>query len=99
LTRAIVILNLPAFPQLFIVVFVIFPRLGQGRFLPNRFQFTSHPAVLLPIVFVEVTLLLIVSQSVSLGIEHPCVTCDQMLLPVLMLLSEIYGLVPVRRPL
>jgi hypothetical protein len=40
---------------------------------------------------VEVTLRLTVSQSVCLGIEHPCGACDQILLPVGMLLSEIYG--------
>jgi hypothetical protein len=34
-----------------------------------------------------------VSQSVCLGIEHPCGTCDQMLFPVGMLLSEICSLV------
>jgi hypothetical protein len=38
-------------------------------------------------------------QSVCLGIEHPCGTCDQILLPVWMLLYEIWGLVSVRRPL
>jgi hypothetical protein len=30
-------------------------------------------------------------QSVCLGIEHPCGTCDQISLPVGMLLSEICG--------
>jgi hypothetical protein len=30
-----------------------------------------------------------VSQSACLGIEHPCGTCNQILLPVAMLLSEI----------
>jgi hypothetical protein len=50
-------------------------------------------------VEVEVTLRLTVSQSVCLGIEHPCGTCDQILLPVEMLLSEICGLVSVERPL
>jgi hypothetical protein len=39
------------------------------------------------------------SQSVCLGIEHPCGTCDQALLPVGMLLSEICGLVSIGRPL
>jgi hypothetical protein len=39
------------------------------------------------------------SQSVCLGIEHPCEICDQILLPVGMLLSEICGLVSVGRPL
>jgi hypothetical protein len=47
----------------------------------------------------EVTLRLTVSQSVCLGIEHPCRTCDQILLPVRMLLSEICGLVSVGHPL
>jgi hypothetical protein len=41
------------------------------------------------IVEIEVTLRLTVNQSVCLGIEHPCGTCDQILLPVGMLLSEI----------
>jgi hypothetical protein len=40
-----------------------------------------------------------VSQSVCLGIEYPCGTCDQILFPVGMLLSEICGLVSVGRPL
>jgi hypothetical protein len=48
---------------------------------------------------VEVTLRLIVSQSLCLGIEHPCGTCDQILFPVGMLLSEICGLVSIGRPL
>jgi hypothetical protein len=47
----------------------------------------------------EVTLPLTVSQSVCLGIEHPYGTCDQILLPVGMLLSEICGHFSVRRPL
>jgi hypothetical protein len=51
------------------------------------------------VVEVEVTLRLTVSQSVCLGIEHPCGTCDQILLPVGMLLSEICSLVSVERPL
>jgi hypothetical protein len=38
------------------------------------------------------------SQSVCLGIEHPCGTCDQILLPVGML-SEICGLVSLGHPL
>jgi hypothetical protein len=38
-------------------------------------------------------------KSVCLGIEHPCGTCDQILLPVGMLLYEICGLVFVGRPL
>jgi hypothetical protein len=52
---------------------------------------------------IEVTLRLTVSQSVSqsecLGIEYPCGTCDQILLPVGMLLSEICCLLSVGRPL
>jgi hypothetical protein len=52
---------------------------------------------------VEVTLRLTdsqsVSQSVCLGIEYPCGTCDQILLPVGMLLSEICGPVSRGRPL
>jgi hypothetical protein len=39
------------------------------------------------------------TQSAWLGIEHPCGTCDQILLPVGMLLSGIRGLVSVGRPL
>jgi hypothetical protein len=50
-------------------------------------------------VEVEVTLRLTASQSVCLGIEHPCGACDQTLLPVAMLLSEICGLVSIGRPL
>jgi hypothetical protein len=46
-------------------------------------------------VEVEVTLRLTVGQSVCLDIEHPCGTCDQILNPVGMLLSEICGLVSV----
>jgi hypothetical protein len=38
---------------------------------------------------VQVTLQLMVSQSVCLGIEHRCAICDQILLPVGMLLDEI----------
>jgi hypothetical protein len=40
-----------------------------------------------------------VSQSVCLGVEHPCGTCDKILFPVCMLLSEICVLVSVWRPL
>jgi hypothetical protein len=36
-------------------------------------------------------------QSARLGIEHPCGTWDQILLPVGILLSQICGLVPVGR--
>jgi hypothetical protein len=56
------------------------------------------PAMLFE-VKVEVTLRLTVSQSVCLGIEYPCGTCDQILFPVGILLSEICGLVSVARPL
>jgi hypothetical protein len=38
-------------------------------------------------------------QSVCLGIEYPCGTCDQILFPVGMLLSEICRLVFIGRPL
>jgi hypothetical protein len=38
-------------------------------------------------------------QSVCLGIEQPCGTCDQILLPVGMLLADIWGLVSLGRPL
>jgi hypothetical protein len=48
---------------------------------------------------VEVTLQLTDSQSICLGIEYPCGTCDQMLFPVGMLLSEICGLVSIGRHL
>jgi hypothetical protein len=48
---------------------------------------------------VEVTLRLTVGHSVCLGIEHPCGSCDQILLPVGMLLFEICGLVSVGSPL
>jgi hypothetical protein len=41
---------------------------------------------------VEVTLRLTISQPICLGIEHPCGTCDYILLPVGMLLSEICGI-------
>jgi hypothetical protein len=47
---------------------------------------------------VEVTLRLTVSQSVCLGIEHPCETCDLILLSVEILLSEICSFVSVGRP-
>jgi hypothetical protein len=50
------------------------------------------------LVEVEVTLRLAVIQSVFLGIEHPCGTCDQILLPVRVLLSQICRLISVRRP-
>jgi hypothetical protein len=45
----------------------------------------------------EVTLWPTVTQSVRLGVEHPCGTCDQILLPVGMLLSEIWGHISVGR--
>jgi hypothetical protein len=40
-----------------------------------------------------------VSKSVYLGVEHPCGTCDRILLLVGMLLSENCGLISVGRPL
>jgi hypothetical protein len=39
------------------------------------------------------------TQSACLGIKYPCGTSDQILFPVRMLLSEIYGLVSMWRPL
>jgi hypothetical protein len=45
----------------------------------------------------EVTLRPTVNQLACLGIEHTCGTCDQILLPVRVLLSEICGLVSVGR--
>jgi hypothetical protein len=47
----------------------------------------------------EVTLRLTGSQSLCLGVEHPFGICDQILLPVGMLLSELCGLVSVERSL
>jgi hypothetical protein len=47
---------------------------------------------------VEVTLRLTVCQSVCLGVEHPCGTYEQTLLPVGMLLSGSCCLVSVGRP-
>jgi hypothetical protein len=46
----------------------------------------------------EVTLRLTVGQSVCPGIEHPCGTCDQILLTVGMLLFEVCSLVSVGAP-
>jgi hypothetical protein len=46
---------------------------------------------------VEVTLRLTFSQSVCFGIQHPCGTCDQILLPVEMLLSEICGVLVITK--
>jgi hypothetical protein len=72
------------------------------RFRASIAYILSH-SYHVPEVEVEVTLRLSVSQSVSqsvsLGIEHPCGTCNQILLSVGMLLSEICGLVSVGRPL
>jgi hypothetical protein len=50
-------------------------------------------------VEVEASLRLTFSQSICLGIEYPCGTSDQILLPVEMLLTEICVLVSVGRPL
>jgi hypothetical protein len=57
------------------------------------------PVCILNLSEVEVALRLTVSQSVCLCIEQPCGTCDQILLPVGVLLSEVCGLISVRRPL
>jgi hypothetical protein len=57
-----------------------------------KIVFTSDKTLFIAQVEVEVVLQLMVSQSVCLGIEHPCGTCDQILLPVEMLLSEICSL-------
>jgi hypothetical protein len=48
---------------------------------------------------VKVTLRLPVSQSESLGIEHPCGTCDQVLLPLGRCLPQSCCLVSMGRPL
>jgi hypothetical protein len=56
--------------------------------LATRYYFLSE-CYCLKFPKVEVTLGLMVSQSVSLGFERPCGTCDQILLPVGMLLAEI----------
>jgi hypothetical protein len=67
-------------------------------------ELTLRPASLLWIGVIcerwgEVALRLMVSRSICLGIKHPCRTCDQILLPVRMLLSEICSRVSVGRPL
>jgi hypothetical protein len=73
------------------------PLLGRSCQLRMIFQYLQ---LLLHILLeVEVTLRLMVSQSVCLCIEHPCETWDQILLPVGMLLSKICSLVSVGRPL
>jgi hypothetical protein len=63
--------------------------------LEATFLYLFYTGTVIPSKF-EVTLRLTVSQSVCLGIEHPCGTCDQILLPVGILLSESCGLVSVR---
>jgi hypothetical protein len=60
-----------------------------------RFSYKGTATLQTIEVEVEVTLRLTVSQSVCLGIEQPCGTCDQILLPVGMLLSEICGFISV----
>jgi hypothetical protein len=55
--------------------------------LATRYYFLSE-CYCLKLAKVKVTLRMKVCQSVSLGIEHPCGTCDHILLPVRMLLSE-----------
>jgi hypothetical protein len=67
--------------------------------LRNCAFYIYQPVFLCVCVEVEVTLRLTVSQSVCLGIEYPCGTCDQILFPVGMLLSEICCLISVGRPL
>jgi hypothetical protein len=61
-----------------------------------RMQSVSHRKHCL--LWDEATLPL-TSQSVCFGIEYPCGTCNQILFPVGMLLSEICGLVSGGRPL
>jgi hypothetical protein len=75
-----------------IVLFIIYLETEHGS--------SNHKPIIQCIFpMFEVTLRLTVSQSVCLGIEHPCGTSDQILLPVGMLLSEIRGLVSIGRPL
>jgi hypothetical protein len=64
----------------------------------HKASFSTADYALL-VVEVVLTLRLTVSQSVCLGIEHPCGTCDQILFPVGMFLSQICGLVYMGRPL
>jgi hypothetical protein len=53
----------------------------------NQYVLVPSPLGIKGVPEVEGTLRLTVSQSVCLGIEHPCGTCDQILFPVGMLLS------------
>jgi hypothetical protein len=69
------------------------------RVAQNPEQYFPVSSVTPEVRWGEVTLRLTVSQSVCLGIEYTCGTCDQILLRVGMLLSEICGLVSVGRPL
>jgi hypothetical protein len=84
-----------SFPVLFAKgVKLTTPNSAEGE---KTWIYTSTPPCLH--AEVEVTLPLTVGQSVCLGIEHPRGTCDQVLLPLRMLLSEICCLVSVGRPL
>jgi hypothetical protein len=61
--------------------------IGTGLDAVEKRKLLNLPALkLLPLIHpkveVKVTLRLTVIQSVCLGIEHPCGTCDQILLPV-----------------
>jgi hypothetical protein len=58
--------------------------------LATRYYFLSDCRCL-KFTKVKVTLRLMVGQTLCLGIEHPCGTCNQILLPVGMSLSEISG--------
>jgi hypothetical protein len=69
--------------------------LGGDHFLSSNTEVKNTRSL----TQVEVTSRLTVSQSVCFDIEHPCWTCDQILLPVEMLLSEICGHLSVGRPL
>jgi hypothetical protein len=74
-------------------------RLPSGAFDCFHLYATVWQRNVLEIVEVEGNLRLTVSQSVCLGIEYPCGTCDQILLPVGILLSEICGPVSMGRSL
>jgi hypothetical protein len=102
LTKTIVIFY---HPDLHSVIFFFFQkrdwRALKGSRANRRTRLNLDTKLLPPVlcVEVEVTLWLTVSQSICLGIEYPCGTCDQILLSVGMLLSEICGLVSMGRPL
>jgi hypothetical protein len=75
------------------------PKIKHGTFRMYKCtnQGTAKCHVFVIEVEVEVTLRLTVSQYVCIGIEHPCGTCEQILLPVGMFLSEICGLISLTR--